>query len=45
VPPDAADRPLDDPWAGIVSTARIRTELGFRPTYPTLYAADAAGAR
>jgi nucleoside-diphosphate-sugar epimerase len=45
VPPEAAGWPLDDPWAGIVSTARIRTELGFRPTYPTLYTADAAGAR
>jgi nucleoside-diphosphate-sugar epimerase len=43
--PDAAHRALDDPWSGIVSTARIRAELGFRPTYPTLYSADAAGAR
>jgi nucleoside-diphosphate-sugar epimerase len=34
-----------DPWAGIVDTRRIRTELGFRPTFPTVYAAHAAGAR
>jgi nucleoside-diphosphate-sugar epimerase len=43
IAPDAAGRPLDDPWAGIVATERIRTELGFRPRYPTLYAAEAAG--
>lgn len=40
---DAADRPLDDPWEGIVSTARIQAELGFRPLYPTVHAAAAAG--
>jgi nucleoside-diphosphate-sugar epimerase len=33
-----------DPWEGIVDTRRIRTELGFRPRYPTVYAASAAGA-
>jgi nucleoside-diphosphate-sugar epimerase len=33
-----------DPWEGIVDTHRIRTELGFRPRYPTVYAASAAGA-
>lgn len=42
--PEAADRPLDDPWAGIVDTGRIRAELGYRPLYPTLFAAQAAGA-
>jgi nucleoside-diphosphate-sugar epimerase len=41
---DAAVRPLDDPWAGIVTTDRIRRELGFRPRYPTLYAAEADAA-
>jgi nucleoside-diphosphate-sugar epimerase len=41
---EAASRPLDDPWEGIVDTARIRQELGFRPVYPSLYAAQAAGA-
>jgi hypothetical protein len=34
----------DDPWFGIVSTERIRAELGFRPVYPTVYAARDAGA-
>lgn len=33
-----------DPWAGVVDTRRIRDELGFRPAYPTVYAAHAAGA-
>jgi nucleoside-diphosphate-sugar epimerase len=41
----AAERPLDDPWAGIVDTARIRAELGYRPLYPSVYAAQGAGAR
>jgi nucleoside-diphosphate-sugar epimerase len=41
---DAADRPLDDPWAGIVDTARIRAELGFRPIHPSAYQARDAGA-
>jgi nucleoside-diphosphate-sugar epimerase len=41
---DAAAQPLDDPWEGIVETTRIRNELGFRPIYPNLRAAVAAGA-
>lgn len=41
---EAADRPLDDPWAGIVDTTRIRAELGFRPVFPTIYTAWDAGA-
>jgi nucleoside-diphosphate-sugar epimerase len=36
--------PVDDPWFGIVSTGRIRTELGFRPIYPTVWTARDAGA-
>jgi nucleoside-diphosphate-sugar epimerase len=44
----AGDGPLGDgpadPWAGLVDTRRIRTELGFRPIYPTVYTAHAAGA-
>jgi nucleoside-diphosphate-sugar epimerase len=36
--------PDADPWEGIVDTARIRTELGFRPRYPSLQSARAAGA-
>jgi nucleoside-diphosphate-sugar epimerase len=41
---DAATRPLDDPWEGIVETERARRVLGFRPIHPTVYAARAAGA-
>jgi nucleoside-diphosphate-sugar epimerase len=44
VPPDAASRQLDDPWEGIVDTARARAELGFRPVYPSVYTARDAGA-
>jgi nucleoside-diphosphate-sugar epimerase len=44
VPEDAATRPLDDPWAGIVDTTAARTTLGFRPIFPTVYTAKAAGA-
>jgi nucleoside-diphosphate-sugar epimerase len=44
VPAGAADRPLADPWAGIVDPGRIRTELGFRPIYPTVWTARDAGA-
>ncbi|MBX6355905.1 MAG: NAD(P)-dependent oxidoreductase [Micromonosporaceae bacterium] len=40
----AADRALDDPWQGIADTTRIREELGYRPTYRTVYAARDAGA-
>jgi nucleoside-diphosphate-sugar epimerase len=43
VPEDAATRPLEDPWEGIVDTSRIRAELGFRPIYPTVYTARDAG--
>jgi nucleoside-diphosphate-sugar epimerase len=41
---DAATRPLDDPWMGIVDTTAARTMLGFRPIFPTVYTAKAAGA-
>lgn len=44
LPDDAASRPLGDPWAGIVDTTAARTTLGFRPIYPTVYTAKAAGA-
>jgi nucleoside-diphosphate-sugar epimerase len=44
IAPDAATRPLDDPWDGIVETTRIRRDLGFRPIYPTVYTAADAGA-
>jgi nucleoside-diphosphate-sugar epimerase len=32
-----------DPWTGIADTSRIRTELGYRPTVPSVYAAYADG--
>jgi nucleoside-diphosphate-sugar epimerase len=41
---EAAGRALADPWMGIVDTTRIRAELGYRPTYPTVYTARDAGA-
>jgi nucleoside-diphosphate-sugar epimerase len=41
---EAEAPPLDDPWEGIVDTARIRDELGFRPRYPSLQSAREAGA-
>jgi nucleoside-diphosphate-sugar epimerase len=41
---DAATRPLDDPWAGIVDIRAARRVLGFRPIYPSVYAAKDAGA-
>lgn len=44
VPEDLHDRPDDDPWHGIVSTRRIRRELGFRPLYPSVWTAADVGA-
>jgi nucleoside-diphosphate-sugar epimerase len=40
------DRPAGeaDPWFGIVDTTRIRTELGFRPSLPSVWSARDAGA-
>jgi nucleoside-diphosphate-sugar epimerase len=44
VPSEACSRTLDDPWEGIVDTTKIRDDLGFRPLYPSVHAAKAAGA-
>ncbi len=33
-----------DPWQGIVSTNRAQRELGFRPRYPSAWAATVSGA-
>jgi nucleoside-diphosphate-sugar epimerase len=41
---DAASRTNDHPFDGIVDTTKIRTELGFRPIHPSVYAARDAGA-
>ncbi|MBO1336944.1 NAD(P)-dependent oxidoreductase [Streptomyces sp. VRA16 Mangrove soil] len=43
--PDALYDKVDpDPWYGVMSTARIRRELGFRPLYPSVWTALDAGA-
>lgn len=44
VPAGMADRPLADPWEGIVSSVRIHDELGYRPLYPSVWTARDAGA-
>ncbi|OAH13626.1 NAD-dependent epimerase/dehydratase family protein [Streptomyces jeddahensis] len=44
VPREAYDKVDPDPWYGIMSTARIRHELGFRPFFPSVWAARDAGA-
>jgi nucleoside-diphosphate-sugar epimerase len=41
---EAATRTNDHPFDGIVDTTKIRRQLGFRPIYPTVYSAKAAGA-
>ncbi|MEV8567875.1 NAD(P)-dependent oxidoreductase [Streptomyces sp. NPDC051322] len=43
VPDGAAGRPDPDPWYGVVSTRRIRDELGYRPLYPSAWTARDAG--
>ncbi len=29
-----------DPWEGVIDTSKIKTELGFRPIYPSIYEAE-----
>jgi hypothetical protein len=41
---DAATRPLEDPWEGIVDNSKSRVLLGVRPIYPSVYSARDAGA-
>jgi nucleoside-diphosphate-sugar epimerase len=41
---DAATRPLEDPWEGIVDNSKSRVLLGVRPIYPSVYTARDAGA-
>ncbi|WP_329401892.1 NAD-dependent epimerase/dehydratase family protein [Streptomyces melanogenes] len=43
VPPELARRTDPDPFYTIVSTLRIRDELGFRPLYPSVWTARDAG--
>ncbi|SDO88526.1 Nucleoside-diphosphate-sugar epimerase [Streptomyces sp. cf386] len=44
VPAELYTRTDPDPWLVITSTDRIRRELGYRPLYPSVYAAREAGA-
>ncbi|MGW4027731.1 NAD-dependent epimerase/dehydratase family protein [Streptomyces sp. NPDC004838] len=44
LPEGASEREDPDPWHGMVSNARIRDELGFRPLYPSVWTARDAGA-
>ncbi|MET7388339.1 NAD-dependent epimerase/dehydratase family protein [Streptomyces sp. NPDC005529] len=44
VPPALYERTDPDPWNGVVSTDRIRHDLGFRPIHPTVWSARDAGA-
>ncbi|MFF3978018.1 NAD-dependent epimerase/dehydratase family protein [Streptomyces sp. NPDC001828] len=43
VPSEAYDKELPDPWNGVLSTTRIRHELGYRPLIPSMWAARDAG--
>ncbi|MGX9889893.1 NAD-dependent epimerase/dehydratase family protein [Streptomyces sp. NPDC002276] len=43
IPADMHTRTDPDPWFGIMSTERIRRELGYRPLYPTVWSARDAG--
>ncbi|KPI23076.1 NAD-dependent epimerase/dehydratase family protein [Streptomyces sp. NPDC048253] len=44
VPAELYERTDPDPFFQLTSTERIRRELGFRPLYPSVYAARDAGA-
>ncbi|MFF5492441.1 NAD-dependent epimerase/dehydratase family protein [Streptomyces aquilus] len=44
VPEELHTRTDPDPWLVLMSTDRIRRELGYRPVYPSVYAARDAGA-
>lgn len=44
IPDELYTRSDPDPWLAITSTERIRRELGYRPLYPSVYAARDAGA-
>ncbi|MGW2044550.1 NAD-dependent epimerase/dehydratase family protein [Streptomyces sp. NPDC001858] len=43
-PADLHTRTDPDPWRGVVSTERIRRDLGFRPIHPSVWSARDAGA-
>ncbi|MFD7293360.1 NAD-dependent epimerase/dehydratase family protein [Streptomyces sp. NPDC059897] len=43
VPPEVYEKETPDPWHSVMSTGRIRHELGFRPVHPTVWTARDAG--
>ncbi|NEB75621.1 NAD(P)-dependent oxidoreductase [Streptomyces sp. SID14478] len=43
VPPEVYEKVDADPWHGVMSTGRIRRELGYRPVFPSVWAARDAG--
>ncbi|MDV9168899.1 NAD-dependent epimerase/dehydratase family protein [Streptomyces sp. W16] len=43
IPAELHERTDPDPWLGIMSTERIRRELGYRPLFPTAWSARDAG--
>ncbi|WP_055588858.1 NAD-dependent epimerase/dehydratase family protein [Peterkaempfera griseoplana] len=43
VPQEAYDKEVADPWHSVMSTARIRRELGYRPLVPSVWTARDAG--
>lgn len=43
LPAEMAERPVTEPWYGIVENAKARRVLGFRPLYPTMWQAVDAG--
>jgi nucleoside-diphosphate-sugar epimerase len=42
-PEDAAGRPMDEQWQGIMDTMKIHRDLGFQPIYPALRKAVESG--
>lgn len=44
IPEELYARTDPDPWLAVMSTERIRRELGYRPLFPSVYAARDAGA-
>jgi nucleoside-diphosphate-sugar epimerase len=42
--PDERVTEMGDPWESVMDVTRLRTVLGIRPRYPTLYCAEHAGA-
>ncbi|WP_314174463.1 NAD-dependent epimerase/dehydratase family protein [Streptomyces winkii] len=43
VPQEAYDKETPDPWHSVMSTTRIRHELGYRPLVPSVWTARDAG--